>query len=375
MRYDLVFEGGGAKGIAFVGALEEFLPRHSFGRLVGTSAGAIVAAFLAAGYSPAEMLAALGEEVDGRPIFTTFLQRPTWRPRPTDPPARALLGGALALLPIYRHLASLTTQGGWYAADAFLAWLRAGLDRPTPSGKPRRFSHLTLGEFYAQTGRHLTLIGADITANQLLILNHNTAPACPLVMAVRISMSVPLLWQEVIWEEAWGPYLGESVTGHRMVDGGVISSFPLELLLSRDDLVGQWMGPLTENPALGFLIDEDRPVPNAPPPATRPFAFEDLFGLPLDGRLWALIDTMMQARDKLVLRAYRQLVVHLPAQGYGLTEFDMSAARREALLAGGRQATRDYFARIGGAEMGGGSNLWDQAEIDRAARRLFGDRP
>ena len=42
---DLVFEGGGAKGMVFVGALEELFggDRYTFGRLLGTSAGAITA--------------------------------------------------------------------------------------------------------------------------------------------------------------------------------------------------------------------------------------------------------------------------------------------------------------------------------------------
>jgi predicted acylesterase/phospholipase RssA len=44
MKYDLVFEGGGAKGSVFVGALQEFNARgHEAGRLIGTSAGAISA--------------------------------------------------------------------------------------------------------------------------------------------------------------------------------------------------------------------------------------------------------------------------------------------------------------------------------------------
>ena len=55
MKYDLVFEGGGAKGMVFVGACEEFFRRgHSFDRLLGTSAGAITATLLAAGYGTTE---------------------------------------------------------------------------------------------------------------------------------------------------------------------------------------------------------------------------------------------------------------------------------------------------------------------------------
>ena len=45
MQYDLVFEGGGAKGIALAGAYEELARQgHTHGRLLGTSAGAITAA-------------------------------------------------------------------------------------------------------------------------------------------------------------------------------------------------------------------------------------------------------------------------------------------------------------------------------------------
>jgi predicted acylesterase/phospholipase RssA len=56
MKCDLVFEGGGAKGMVFVGACEEFFRRgHSFDRLLGTPAGAITATLLAVGYTPEEI--------------------------------------------------------------------------------------------------------------------------------------------------------------------------------------------------------------------------------------------------------------------------------------------------------------------------------
>ena len=59
MQYDLVFEGGGAKGAVFVGALQEFFAMgHSARRFIGTSAGAITATLMAAGYGPEEMLSA-----------------------------------------------------------------------------------------------------------------------------------------------------------------------------------------------------------------------------------------------------------------------------------------------------------------------------
>src|SRR6185436_14340656 len=76
-KFDLVFEGGGAKGSVFAGALEVFFSAgHQPARLVGTSAGAITAALLAAGYTPAEMLAAVNEQRGGKPRFATFMDVP-----------------------------------------------------------------------------------------------------------------------------------------------------------------------------------------------------------------------------------------------------------------------------------------------------------
>jgi len=62
-RYvDLVFQGGGMRGIGLVGGLavleeQGYLPQ----RVAGNSAGAIVGALVAAGYSAAELYAILSE--------------------------------------------------------------------------------------------------------------------------------------------------------------------------------------------------------------------------------------------------------------------------------------------------------------------------
>lgn len=77
MRFDLVFEGGGAKGMVFVGALQAFeAAGHTPGRLLGTSAGAITATLMAAGYSAEELLAVISERDGERPVFATFMGLP-----------------------------------------------------------------------------------------------------------------------------------------------------------------------------------------------------------------------------------------------------------------------------------------------------------
>lgn len=56
-RVDAVFEGGGVKGIALIGAAAVIeASGYQFYNLAGTSAGAIVAALLGAGYTAAEFV-------------------------------------------------------------------------------------------------------------------------------------------------------------------------------------------------------------------------------------------------------------------------------------------------------------------------------
>jgi predicted acylesterase/phospholipase RssA len=93
MEYDLVFEGGGAKGLAFVGALASFEKRgHTVRRVIGTSAGSILAVMVAAGYNSADLLAAIAERLaDGRSRPVPW--RPGARRQSADPGQPALLAG------------------------------------------------------------------------------------------------------------------------------------------------------------------------------------------------------------------------------------------------------------------------------------------
>jgi len=177
-----------------------------------------------------------------------------------------------------------------------------------------------------------------------------------------MSMSVPLLWQEVVWREEWGGYHGFadgkpvaiSLAGAVMVDGGLLSNFPIELLVSREEMVKQIMGPDAAAAVVGFLIDEALPVPGAPPsPAGKMMPALDKVGtLRTARRLKGLVDTVTQARDKMVIEENRHRVVRLPAKGYATTEFGMTDARRAALVAAAADITRAYFraAAEGGLE-------------------------
>ncbi len=400
MKYDLVFEGGGAKGMVFIGAYAEFVKRgHTFGRILGTSADAITATLLAAGYSAEEMQEALSQQENGRPVFAGFMgpEQPFTEEDIRTIAIRDLLRNVnIKFLPDFvenrmddaiaeflaesehsRHLFAFVERGGWYAADHFITWLQAKLDTGPWKGSTRRFSSMTLAQFFGETQVDLSVVASDTTDGRLLVLNHHTSPDCPVVWAVRMSMSIPLVWNEVVWNKGWGTYLGKDIAGHAIVDGGLLSNFPIELFISDEPQVTRLMGPKGADPVLGLLIDESLPV----------LQTRGAKGLMVDitvkprelkivQRLSRLANTATTAHDKMVIEEFNHLVVRLPAQGYGTTEFDMSEERRIALVAAGQRAMADYFDKIPGGVIKargirGTKGTGGREVANRIARRLL----
>ena len=112
-RVDLVFEGGGVKGIGLAGAVSVLLERgYQPQNLAGTSAGAIAAALIAAGYAADE----LREIILG--LDYRRFQDEAWEDQ----------------IPLLGKPASLLLDQGIYEGRAFLSWMS---DLPRPRGSRR----------------------------------------------------------------------------------------------------------------------------------------------------------------------------------------------------------------------------------------------
>ena len=381
MKYDLVFEGGGAKGMVFVGAMKVFEEKgHEPARLVGTSAGAITATLMAAGYDSQMMSDALGEEVNGEPVFATFMDSPQktdfskseikgsltrqimdgidlpFVPRSVEEWIDDKMIDQLMKISIYRTLFSFIERGGLYAGNAFLDWFKGKLDDIDGIN-----SGMTFEQFFQATGKDLSLCASNTTKRKLLVLNHRTAPNCPVIWGVRMSMSIPFAWQEVRWRDEWDPYRSvdenENVVSEMnlaadtIVDGGALSNFPIDLLTSDEPPIRAVMGGADpgENHTIGLLIDEALEVANAPPPPDEgedeDGFVEDIKKLRTVRRVMRLVNTMSEARDNANIRAHENLVCRLPAKGYGTMEFDMTEARRQALVKSGEDTMREFLER------------------------------
>lgn len=178
-----VFQGGGVKGIALVGALQVVESRGiSFEGVGGASAGAIVAALYAAGYSASEMRLIL-EGVQ----FDYLLDR-----------------ASLTRLALARTL-------GLYRGRRFQDWIHKLLAQKNV-------------RFFKDCPKELRIVATNLTERTLVVLDAESYPSLEVAEAIRMSMSIPLVFEPV--------HSGRNL----MVDGGVLSNFPLSLFDGNETL-------------------------------------------------------------------------------------------------------------------------------------------
>lgn len=366
---DIVFSGGGAKSIAQIGALKELEEQGiAYRRVVGTSSGSIMALMVASGYSADEMAAAITERTpDGKIILAKFMDVPesfddevvrdsllfaifehfldVFLPLDMADQLDESVMHKLLEHPALREAFSFMEFGGVYAGEEFLAWLEEKLD-----ADGRNYSELTLAEFYEETGNDLTAIITDVTDHEMLIINHRTAPDLPVVWLVRMSMSIPFVYNHVSWQPEWGLYQGEDISGHDIVDGGLGSNFGVEMVVSQEPEFIEAMGLEPDRDrVVGLYLNDTIMVEAAE--GTKPIVAES--DDPLHSR-WstvkdrnqALLTTFLKNHDSFIIRTHPDVVCHLPVGGYDTLEFDMSEERVQHLMNAGQEAMRECLAEM-----------------------------
>jgi NTE family protein len=314
-RADLVFEGGGVKGIGLAGALS-VLEEHGFesANVAGTSAGAITAALHAAGYR-AEELKQIVLELD----FRQF-QDKAWEDK----------------VPLVERSLSVLLDLGIFEGERFLSWIREQLE----AKGVKTFGDLVDEEFADDPlYRHrLQVIVSDVTAHELLVLPRDARKlgvepdALDVATAVRMSMSIPIFFEPVRWQH---PETGDD---HVIVDGGMLSNFPV-WLFDCEDGDPDW-------PTFGLLLVEGQPKV----PVAERIAHENGEGGHSGGAravvayVRALAQTMMEAHDRLyVEQAEYARTIPIPTIGVGTTEFDLPLERKLALYESGRNAAEKFL--------------------------------
>ena len=197
---NIVFEGAGVRGIAYVGAIKEMESRNmlsSISKTGGTSAGAIAALTLALGYNPNEI-----EHI----IYDTKIQRFN--------DGRFFFAGGIA---------RINKNYGWYRGDAFTRWLEKIIEGKT--GNP----NITFRELHERNFRDLYVTGTSLNHQKLIVFSYENYPHMKVKDAVRISMSIPL-WFEAVTIDSIGRVVNKRTNPKYfdiMVDGGLTGEFPI----------------------------------------------------------------------------------------------------------------------------------------------------
>ena len=299
---DAVFEGGGVKGIGLVGAVAVAEERgYQWVNVAGTSAGAIVAALMAAGYSAAEMKGIIEELDYNRFKDTSILDR----------------------VPLAGPMASLIFEKGIYEGKFFENWIR-GLLREK---KVETFNDLILKE-YKDDERYrfkLRVIASDITLGRLLVLPQDIADYgirpddLNVAVAVRMSMSIPFFYEPIKLRNM------KTNKVSYIIDGGVLSNFPVWLFDAQDNKP-EW-------PTFGFKLVE--PEEGKPHKIRGPIS---LFS--------ALFKTMMEAHDARYIEEKNwNRTIGIPTLGVGTTDFDISKEKSEELYKSGGRAAEKFFKK------------------------------
>ena len=301
LRADAVFQGGGVKVIGLVGALSVAEEQgYQWVSVAGTSAGAIVAALLAAGYRASEMKDLL-DQLD----FRTFRDPPRWARIP-------LVGPALAV--------ALTK--GLYLGDALEEWVRDALARRGV----RTFADLIMPDDPDERFRfRLQVVAADVSRGRMVVLPQDIAlygvrpEELDVARAVRMSAGLPYFYRPVV---QYFPTPRGGFPGY-IVDGGLLSNFPVWLF----DVAGPppW-------PTLGFMLADPRY--GKPHRIRGPVSFGS-----------ALVATMLEAHDARHLEASDSVrTIRIPTTGVRTTDFDLTPGQRRRLYEAGVEAARRFFA-------------------------------
>ncbi|UOF91214.1 patatin-like phospholipase family protein [Fodinisporobacter ferrooxydans] len=292
MRVNAVFEGGGIFAISFAGAIQALEQRgYVWDGLAGTSAGAIVAALLASGYT-GEQLRQLVFELDYR---------------------RFLGEGLLYKIPFIGKWMEIWLYCGMYRNDPLEKWLG---DLLAKKGV-RTFSDLPAGK--------LKIIVSDITNGRMLVIPDDLKKYgvlekdFPIANAVKMSSSIPFFFQPVKWK------IRKRKEKIYAVDGGILSNYPIWLFDN---------GTLSRQPTIGFR-----------------FQGKDNDGFPkrIKGpisKLEAIFQTMLRAHDlRHIDQQDASRTILIPTGSISFTQFHLTKEDQDFLYASGYHAAEDFVRK------------------------------
>jgi NTE family protein len=314
---NLVFEGGGVKGIAYIGAmkvLEEKGILTNIKRVGGTSAGAINAVLLGLNFSLTET-----EQILRQLDFNKVLDD-SWG--------------------VIRDIDRLVHKFGWYKGDFFRDWIAELIKQKTGNSDATFYDVAQMKQ--ASRFRDLYFVGTNLSTGFAEVFSYEHTPRWCVADAVRISMSIPLFFAAKY-----------SPRGDCYVDGGVLDNYPIKLF-DRERYVdthstepdyykehnaqleaeGKKISPYVFNQeTLGFRLDTAKEIAvfrdQAEPAEEK---IDDFFDYAK-----CFIKTILNSQDSAHLHSDDwHRTIYIDTLGVQTTDFDLADEKKDALVASGK---------------------------------------
>lgn len=312
---NLVFEGGGVKGIAYGGALEVLDNSgilKNIKRVAGTSAGAINATLLALGYTSTEV-----SDLIAKTNFKDFEDHSWFLPS---------------------NIARILKKYGWNKGDAFHKWIGEQINRKTQN------TNFTFGQLKEaidngnENFRVLYVVATNLSQQKSVVFSHETAPNMAIKDAVRMSMSIPLY------------YAAFKLAEDFMVDGGVSYNYPInvfdhEKYLSNPDNgdkvdYSNIEGYVFNYETLGFRLDSKQVIEYA----KRDWASPPEKITNIKSYSGGLINYLMEMANKVHLHSNDwNRTIFIDTLDVQTTDFKLPDNKIKELIASGKTGVEKYF--------------------------------
>jgi predicted acylesterase/phospholipase RssA len=256
---NLVFQGGGVRGYAYLGALQSLEKAIDFSHIkstAGTSAGALIATLLGIGYTVEELLTNMDEMdltlfLNGNPITTSallgtknMLQAESTTSDNTFCNSIKSSGRGATTTTVIGSVSpnliyQLVKNGGLYDGEVFREWIDDKI-----AAKFKGIKYITFRELNAKRlddphhYKAIYLIGATLNTHDEKIFSFEHTPDVVISDAIRISMSIPFVFRpHQVWIKKDGLRDQDSENPTYYIDGGVVNNYPITLFDQPDSEV------------------------------------------------------------------------------------------------------------------------------------------
>jgi NTE family protein len=319
---NLVFEGGGVKGVAYLGALEALdergiLPQIT--RVAGASVGGLNALLLSLGYSTAETRRILWK-LD----FRNFLDD-DWG--------------------LVRDTRRFVKHYGWYPGDFFRNWVGGLIEARLG------VAQASFRDFSRNGCRDLSLVVTNLATGYSQVCSLEHTPDMPVMDAMRMTISIPFFFTAV-------PGKGRDL----YVDGGLLRNYPVKIFdrekylaeecRVRHSFMTNYYAPdnarrphgssahVYNKETLGFRLDAREQI-NVFRDGARPRRrnIKDLFDF-----VSSVVGTVLDAQQAVHLHSDDwQRTIYIDSLGVKTLDFKLKASQKNALVEQGRLGVQQYL--------------------------------